>query len=177
MKSLRILVLAGLLTACDEATIITHVDKLSHMSMNSLVTIQGAQGIAVEIHGAPFPGIDDTAIAAAMRPPAGASQGIRFHAVEPGTWSAHDGWRLVLHFNPDGPPHSVHDCKLEAEAKTAGRPAQGYSVNATFCNGADWQAHGFLKAPKAAQDDPGLFADHMVQLMQAIFQENSDPDR
>lgn len=177
MKLLKTLPLMFVLSGCDDPTIITHVDRLSHMSMDSLLVIQHDGAIAVEIHGDPFPGASQHQIAGALRPPAGGPQGIRFRAVGPGDWAPHRNWRIVLHFNPEGPPHSQHDCKRREEAETAPRPDKGYSVNFTICKGEAWQAHGFLQAPEAAQDDLGAFSDHMGQLMLAIFPKNGDPDR
>ncbi len=177
MRYPKALIALALLAACDEATVITHVDKLSHMSMDDLVVMQDAQGIPVEVHGVPFAGVSANQLAAALRPPAGAAQSFRFHAVPPGNGHGTHGWRLVLHFNPQGAPNAVHDCKLTAEAKTASRPEKGYSINASFCKGPDWQAHGYLQAPQATHGDLDGFGNAMTQLMLTIFRENSDPDR
>jgi hypothetical protein len=177
MKFLRALAPILILAACDDPTIITHVDKLSHMRLNDLLTMQDAGAVPVEIHGDPFQGASRGRIAGSMRPPSGGPQGIRFQAVGPGAWAPHRDWRIVLHFNPNGPPNSQQDCKRRTEADTAPRPNTGYSVNFTICKGEAWQAHGFLQAPDTGQDDLEVFSDHMVQLMMAIFAENSDVDR
>lgn len=177
----KFLALFGLLmlTGCDEPTLITHVDRLSHMTQDELFVMQGTQGIPVEFHGRPFQNdVTPAELAGAMRPPGGSAQGVRFHAVAPGSGRGGHGWRLVLHFNPQGgAPNSFHDCKLTSEAVTAGVPVEGFSVNATFCKGSEWQAHGFMKVLEIADGDRDAFARVMKQLFLAILPKHSDPDR
>ncbi|MEM1299193.1 MAG: hypothetical protein AAGH68_07910 [Pseudomonadota bacterium] len=177
----KVLVLFGLLalTGCDEPTVITHVDRLHHMTQDQLVVMQDARGIPVEFHGRPFLNdVPHAELAAAMRPPNGSAQGVRFHAVAPGHSANGHGWRLVLHFNPqDDVPNSFEDCKLSSEANTAGPMTEAFSVNATFCKGTEWQAHGFMRVLKIAKADPDAFARAMKQLFLAILPKNSDPDR
>ena len=168
---ITLLALAG----CDEPTIITHVDRLSHMSQGDLLTMQGAKGIPVEFHGSPFRDTPATTLANAMRPPSGSAQGVRFAAATPG--EGHN-WRLVLHFNPqDGIPNAFHDCKLTSEAQTAGPSAESFSVNATFCKGTEWQAHGFMKVLEIEDGDVEAFSRVMRQLFLSILPKNTDPDR
>lgn len=176
MKRLNALLLGVLLAGCDEATVITHVDKLSHMSLSDLVTMQDGGGIPVEFHGLPFRTASPETLASAMRAPAAASQGIRFRPIVPGHGGGH-GWRLVLHFNPTGAPNGFADCKHTSEQTTNPPKAEGFDVNATFCEGSDWQAHGFMKSLKTADGDLEGYRDVMQQLMAAIFRENSDKDR
>ena len=149
-----------LVAACDEPTVITHVDKRSHMRLNDLWTIQDARGVPVEVHGAPFAHVSDRQIAEAIRPP--------------GSWQAGHPWRLVLHFNPQGAPNAQADCRRLAEARTNPAPAGRFTVNASFCNGPDWQARGFLQALEVEDGDLAAFADMMRQLMLAIFHEEKD---
>ena len=176
MKKMCAVLIGTLLAGCDEATVITHVDKLSHMSLSDLVTMQDGGGIPVEVHGLPFSGVPAGGLVAAMRPPAAASQGIRFRPIEPGHGTGH-GWRLVLHFNPTGAPNGFADCKHSAEQRTNPPKPEGFEVNATFCNGDDWQAHGFMKSLKTRDGDVEAYRDAMQQLMVAIFRENTDKDR
>jgi hypothetical protein len=169
-----LLAAALLLGGCDDPTVITHVDKLSHMRMNDLWTMQDARGLPVEIHGAPFANVGDREIAGALRPPAGSAQEVRFHAVPPGSWQGGHPWRLVLHFNARGAPNARADCRLLAEAPTDPPPPGSFTVNASFCNGPDWQAHGFLRALEVEDGDMAAFADMMRQLMLAIFHEEKN---
>lgn len=166
------------LAACDEPTIITHVDRLKHMEQSDLIAMQDGRGIPVEFHGLPFRDGAPARLAAAMRPPSGSAQGVRFYAVEPGQGHGGHGWRLVLHFNPQGgTPNSVEDCRRSAVAGTAGVPVQGFSVNATFCQGDEWQAHGYMKVLEIADGDEDAFSRVMKQLFLAILPKNTDPDR
>ena len=174
VRSPAVLLLAALLAGCDEPTVITHVGKLGHMRLNDLWTMQDARGLPVEIHGAPFAGISDRGVAEAIRPPGGSAQEVRFYAAPPGGWRGGHPWRLVLHFNPQGAPNAPADCRLAAEARTNPPPAGRFAVNATFCNGEQWQAHGFLQALEVEEGDMEAFADMMRQLMLAIFHEEKD---
>lgn len=176
MRHVGACLLALGLAACDEATIITHVDRLSHMTLSDLLTMQGPNGIPVEFHGQPFSTVARADLATALRPPAGTSQSIRFSAVQPGHGGDH-GWRLVLHVNPTGPPNGPADCRRTSEAETDPPQTKGYRVNATFCKGDAWQAHGYLRAPEVEDGDIEAFRNNLQQLMSVIFAENSDPDR
>ncbi len=173
MRAHAVLALA-LLAGCDDPTVITHVGKLSHMRLNNLWTMQDARGLPVEIHGMPFAHVTDAEIAGAIRPPAGSAQEVRFHAVPPGGWQGGNPWRLVLHFNAQGAPNSQTDCRRVAEARTNPPPAGRFTVNASFCDGPDWQAHGFLQALEVEDGDLAAFTDLMQQLMLAIFHEEKD---
>lgn len=179
MKPKAALIVAALLAGCDEPTVITHVDRLSHMTLSDLKVIQGPQGIPVEMHGVPFDGAEPARLASALRPPSGGSQEIRFHPAAPGAWQQNgQKWRLVLHFNPEGNvPNAFHDCKLTDTARTASPPDHGFTVNAVFCNATEWQAHGYMKVLKLDPADEAAFTRVMRQLFVAIFQENTDPDR
>ncbi|MFK7944086.1 MAG: hypothetical protein AB8B85_14395 [Paracoccaceae bacterium] len=174
-------ILLGLLlglSACDEPTIITHVDKLSHMEQSDLFVMQDANGIPVVFHGLPFRETSAETLASAMQPPSGSAQSVRFYASPPETQHGGHGWRLVLHFNPQGGiPNSQQDCRRTGAADTAGLPTQGFSVNATFCKGTEWQAHGFMKVLQIQNGDTKAFTRVMKQLLLAIFPKNTDPDR
>ena len=164
----------ALLAACDDPTVITHVGKLSHMRLNDLWTMQDARGLPVEIHGAPFAHVSDAELAGAIRPPAGSAQEVRFHAAPPGSWRGGHPWRLVLHFNSQGAPNARADCRRVAEARTDPPAVGRFTVNASFCNGPHWQAHGFLQALEVEDGDLAAFADMMQQLMLAIFHDAKD---
>lgn len=163
-----------LVGACDDPTVITHVNKLGHMRMNDLWTMQDARGLPVEIHGRPFAHVSDRQIAEAVRPPSGSAQEVRFYAAPPGSWQGGHGWRLVLHFNAQGAPNARADCRRVAEARTNPPQAGSFTVNATFCHGPDWQAHGFLQALEIDEGDLDAFTHMMRQLMLAIFHEEND---
>ena len=176
MRVLKALALVLALGSCDEATVITHVDKLSHMALDDLWTMQSDGAVPVEVHGNPFSSVDKAALASALRAPAAADK-VRFRHLPFGEHAGNHGWRLVLHFNGLGPPNSQADCRLSAEAETGPRPDEGFTVNATFCKGTDWQAHGFMRSLKTADGDLDSLRDTMQQLMLAIFAENADADR
>jgi len=166
--------LAAVLAACDDGTVITHVDKLPHMKETDLVTMQEGGAILVEIHGAPWKGATDDELAPALKPPAGGAQEVRFRAVPPGQWVQGRGHRLVLHFNPIGAPNSVHDCRATAELQTGAPKETGFTVNASFCTQDNWVAHGFLQATKTEAGDWGEYTRVMQNLFLAIFREEKD---
>jgi len=164
--------LLAVLAACDEPTVITHVFRMPNIRESDLVAMQGPQGIPVEMHGLPWEDADPSALAAAMKGPAGAAP-IRFahqRVMGPG---AH-GSRMVLHFNPSGPPNSDHDCSLTAPAVTDAPPAKGFTVNMTFCNGEKIEAHGFLRALETQPGDYEGFSTVMRQLLNVVFREEKD---
>jgi hypothetical protein len=169
-----VLAAALLVAGCDDPTVITHVGKLPHMRMTDLWAMQDARGLPVEIHGAPFAHVSDRGIAEAIRAPGGSAQEVRFYAVPPGSWQGGNPWRLVLHFNAQGAPNARADCRLLAEARTNQPPPGRFTVNASFCNGPDWQAHGFLQALEIGDGDMAALSDMLGQLMLAIFHEEKD---
>ena len=174
MRLPKALALGLMLAACDEATVITHVDRMPHMVISDLWQMQDSRGIPVEIHGAPFARIPDRAIAEALRAPAAAGQGIQFYSAPVGAWQGGHAWRLVLHFQPQGGPNAQRDCQLTEEARTNKRPEGGFTVMASFCKEGEWQAHGFLKALTIEDGDLEAFANMMQALMAEIFREAKD---
>lgn len=162
------------LVACDDGTVITHVDKRPHMQETDLVTMQQAGGILVEIHGSPWLDATDEDLARALKPPAGGAQEVRFRAVPPGQWVQGHGHRLVLHFNPTGAPNNVHDCRAAGEMRTRAPADVGFTVNATFCTEDDWVAHGYLQATKVRAGDWDEYSRVMRNLFLAIFREEKD---
>lgn len=175
MRAPKSLLALILLAGCDEPTVISHVDKLDHMTTDQLWTMQDGRGIPVEIHGSPFHRITDREVAEVLRPPGGASQGVTFYAAPVGSWTGGHPWRVVLHFNPQGAPNSYADCKLVAEARTNARPENGFTVNVSFCKDDQWQAHGYMQVLKIEDGDTEALGDTLQQVMLAIFRE--EPDR
>ncbi len=163
------------LAACDGSeTVITHVDRRGTFSRDDLWGMQDGRGIPVEVHGSPFRRVSDRELIEALRPPGGAAQGITYYARPPGGWMQGHPTRLVLHFNPQGGPNSVADCKRTAEARTNPPHERGFTVTATFCDGADWEAQGYMEALHVDDGDLEAFADMMAQLMLAILREDKD---
>ncbi|MBY8975592.1 hypothetical protein KHP62_07235 [Rhodobacteraceae bacterium NNCM2] len=164
----------ALLAACDDGTVITHVGRNVSIDMSDLVAMQQHGGIPTEIHGTPFAGASAEELASALRPPARAAQVTRWQAVEIG--SIDHGYRMILHFNPDGPPNSQMDCRLTKPAET--RPPQdvGFTVNMTFCKGNTVEAHGYLQSRKTRSGDFEDYARVMKALMNNIFS-NAGNDR
>lgn len=159
---------------CDEAeTVITHVDRRGGFTVDQLWTIQDPRGIPVEVHGSPFSHVSDRELVEALRPPAAASQ-VQFYPRPPGGWVGGHPSRLVLHFNPQGAPNAVADCQRGEEARTGRQPERGFTVNVSFCEGADWLAHGYLEALAVEDGDLRSFGDVMAQLMLAMFHEEKD---
>lgn len=165
--------LAGLLAACDEPWLISHVDRLSHVSIRDLWTEKGPDGFPVEIHGFPFKGVSADRLAEALRAPTAAS-GVTFTSVPVGTYNRDHGWRMVMHFNPAGAPNAQVDCKRSTPAQTAPLPTKGYSVNVSFCDGSDWQAHGFMKVLSAEPGDLQTYSQRMQALLSEIFREEQN---
>ena len=155
---------AALLGGCDQAPfVISRVDVI-HQGLSS--TIRSAGQAFVESHGRPFAGVAPEEIAARLSLPASYPTGFRFVAREPGP--ARDGLRLVLHFDPEGPPNGIADCDRVAEARTLAPALTGFRVTATWCQGSRPLVTGFLEAPRTEADDPAGFAHVMAQLIRAI---------
>ena len=171
------LLAVGLLASCDEPTVISNVDKLPHMTLQDLWTMQDGRGIPVEIHGKPYRIATHRDLADAIRPPAGSAQGVKFYATPAGSWTGGHAWRMVLHFNPSGPPNAYQDCKRETVAVTAERPETGFSVNVSFCKRDEWQAHGYLQVLKSTEGDYEAYSNHMATLLSAIFREDPGDQR
>lgn len=168
------LALALFIAACDDGTIITHVDKLSHVGAGDLVVMQEADGLRVEVHGIPWKGATDAELASRLKAPSGQAQEVRFQAVPPGQWVNGRGHRLVLHFNPNGPPNSQHDCRATAEIRTGAPQEVGFTVNATFCTQDKWIAHGYLQATKTEAGDWAEYTRVMEALFLNILAESKD---
>ncbi len=164
----------GLLSACDEATEISHVDRLPNMVLDELWKIQDPRGIPVEIHGSPFHRITDADLTAILKVPADAPQDISFYPIPAGSADAGYPWRLILHFNQQGPPNAVGDCAMTAEARTNAPPENGFSMNLVFCKAKLWQAHGFMQVPKIEDGDRAAFTAHFQSLLSAIFQKETN---
>lgn len=162
---LGVLVAAG----CDEPATISHVDRMPNMVLDELWKIQDPRGIPVEIHGSPFHRISDADLVAALKVPAGAPQDITFYVIPAGSAETGYPWRLILHFNPQGPPNAARDCALTSEARTNARPDQAFAMNAVFCKGKLWQAHGHLEVHDIADGDRETFTRHFQSLISAIF--------
>ena len=175
MKGRSVIAAALLLAACDEPTVITHVDRRPGFKLGDLWAIQDARGIPVEIHGRAFSHVSDRELAEALRPPASSAQEVAFYATPPGSWQGREGWRLVLHFNPQGAPNAYKDCQRVEEARTNASPSGSFTVNASFCRGERWEAHGYMQVLEIDDGDLEAFSETMRTLMMAIFRE--EPDR
>ena len=163
--------LAALLGACDNPTTITRVHFV-HQGLEA--TIRNAGLAHVESHGRPFAGVTADEIAARLKLPAAFPSGFRFTAREPAPRPERDGLRLVLHFNPAGPPDGQADCRREAEAETLPPSTEGFRVTASWCQGARMFSTGFMEAPRTRADDPTGFANAMLRLMIQITPKAGD---
>lgn len=164
------------LTGCDEPTVISHVDRMPHMVVSDLWTLQDGRGIPVEIHGSPWRRVADNEIAEAMRAPARTGDSISFYSQPVGGWEGGHPWRIVLHFNPRGGPNAFHDCRLVSEAVTDERMENAYSVNLTFCKQDKSQAHGYMQVLSAEPGDFAAWSNHVQNLFGAIFKIHESDD-
>jgi len=173
MKFPRLLTLATALLflgSCDEdPTVITHVDRLPDLVLKDIWKIQDDRGIPVEVHGSPFHRTTDARIVGALKVPADAPQDVRFYVIPGGGAETGHPWRLVLHFNPQGPPNAVRDCSLTEEARTNPLPDKGFSMNLVFCQGKLWKAHGFMTVMDITDGDYEAFTRHFQTLFSVIF--------
>lgn len=163
------LLAATLLAGCDEPATISSLDRYPDMVLEELWKIQGPRGLPVEIHGTPFHRITDADLTAALKLPEAAPQDITFYPIPAGSAETGYPWRLILHFNPQGPPNATRDCAFTQEARTNALPAQGFSMNLVFCKEKLWRAHGFLKVHEIEDGDRAAFSKHFKDLLTAIF--------
>lgn len=150
--------------ACDDGTVITRVMVFG--DARSFFILSGPQGMASEVHGAPFPGVTPAQVAERLRAPADLPTGIRFRAVAPG--EAREGPRLVLVFNPLDPIDGVRDCQRTGPARVDKPRDVGFTVTATLCNKGALVATAHMNATKTKADDPAEFTRVMQLLMMQI---------
>lgn len=157
------------LAGCDDGTVITRVTNFTGAGRDYVIPF-AAGGLPTEIHGAPFAGVTADEVAAKLRLPPHFPAGIRFRAVAPG---AGVSGRLVLAFNPDGPPNGMALCAPPAPPRLAPPRETGFSVTATLCDGERVLTTGHLEARKTRADDPQGFSHAMTRLFTAMFEGDS----
>ena len=155
------------LFACDDGTLITHVDNVKELDTGDLYLMQTDGGIPTEIHGQALDGLSNKEMLRRLRPPGGGAQAIRWREVAVGG-SVH-GRRMVLHFNPSGPPNAAKDCRRPVEALTLQPQPVGFSVNLTICEGWQALAHGYLQSRNTSSAEPQDITRVMRALMLNIF--------
>ena len=161
------------LAACDEEpATITLADRRSDLVADDLWKLQDARGIPVEIHGAPFRRVSDADLAGAMKVPAQIQQDISFYATPTG--GAGHAWRIVLHFNPQGPPNASRDCSFNQETPTNALPDRGFAMHFVICQRDDWKAHAFLEVRDIEDGDLAAFQRHIQNVISEIFREEKD---
>lgn len=154
--------LAGLLGACDDGTVVTRTHSVVGDGRSHIVPM-AAGGLPTEVHGAPFAGVAPEAVAARLRLPGGWPADIRFRATDaPGA-----GARLVLVFNPLRNPDGLIACRTPPAAGPGGEV--GFAVTASFCAGERTLITGHLEAPRVRADDPDAFARSMTALFAAML--------
>jgi len=157
------------LAGCDDGTVITRVTNFIGEGRDYVIPF-AAGGLPTEIHGAPFAGLAADEVAAKLRLPPSFPAGVRFRAVAPGAETA---GRLVLAFNPEGPPNGMALCAPPAPPRLAPPRETGFAVTATLCNGERVLTTGHLEAPKTRADDPQAFSHAMTRLFAAMFDGDS----
>ncbi|MEM9044628.1 MAG: hypothetical protein AAGC81_08015 [Pseudomonadota bacterium] len=157
------------LAACDEATVITHVDRDTSIDGSDLIAMQSGGGIPTVVLGKAFQGASSDELIAGLQPPAGGSQEIAWREISP-EGPRHRTW-MVLHFNPLGPPNPAADCRLTDEIPTGQPRSEGFEVTMSFCKDNRAEAHGHLKALKVQSGDFDAYSNVMRQLLNAIFAE------
>lgn len=167
MRRFLMLALPAFLVGCDDPTIISHVERRGNLDSKSLWTMQQGGGVPVEVHGNPFSAVAVEDLVAALRPPNGTSQEVRFRLVPPGLVANSHVRRLVLHFNATGAPHTPHDCDRSEEVGTQGVLGAGYTVNVSFCAGERWLGQAYLRALETPDNDVEAF----VSAMKRVFRE------
>lgn len=153
------------LAGCDDGTVITRVDNQIG-AVDSYLIPMAAGGLPTEVHGAPFDGVTPEQIVARLRLPGGYPTDIRFRAVAPGPGAV---GRLVLAFNPDGPPNGQALCGLTAPRPGLPPREVGFAVTATLCNGARVLTTAHMEARKTRADDPEGFVKAMQRLFTAML--------
>lgn len=163
------LCLLGALAGCED-TGVSNVSRREMITATELARMQAQSGaILIEIHGVPWPGAGPDAVAGTLRMPDGPGREVRFITVPPGQGLIGDGTRLVLHFNPLGAPDWARDCRAQSEIETAPPGDRGFTVNATFCRGADWVTHASFDAGDVGHDDWLAYYLRMQDLLGVMF--------
>jgi hypothetical protein len=152
---------AALISGCEDRTVVTRVDKRFDDTRSYIVPI-AAGGLPVEVIGAPFAGVTAGEVIARLRLPGGWPTDIRFRASEG------ERGRLVLAFNPSGPPNGRALCS-GARPEPLPAKAEGFVVTASFCNGDTLIATGHMEAQNTRADDPEAFGRVMTSLFQQIL--------
>lgn len=154
IRNLLGLLLAPLLSACDDGTKITRLHS-EHLMSKDTLTSMGLRGLPVEVHGLPFPNSTPADVVATLKFPPGFSKGLSFRLIEPGTWDRHTNNRLVLIFNGKEHPNAPWDCKLKEAAPTHPPSSSGgFSVWAVFCKGDNgYFGSGHLEASRVQPGD------------------------
>lgn len=157
---------AGLLSACDDGTRVTRVDRMGSFSRSYLVTAAAGGGLPVIVHGAPFEGVAPEEVVARLSFPAGTLHYVDFRLAERGTRPTN---RLVLVFNRADAPDGVRDCRGETPRLAGPDPGgTGFSAQATFCMGDRMQATGVLEATRTRAGDPQSLASALRRLLREI---------
>ena len=166
-RHLAILGLIGAVAGCDDAKI-SNMERRTFLNPDDLMATQEAGGLLVEAHGAPWPGATREEVIATLRMPEGKARALRFRDIPPGQGHIGTGERLVLHFNPVGPPDSTADCRATSEFTTNASSGSGFTVNATYCKGQDWLIHAYLTAKVDPDDWLGYYL-AMEKLLGKMF--------
>ena len=159
--SVMLAALAALLSGCEDRTVVTRIDKRFDDSRSYIVPM-AAGGLPVEAIGAPFDGVTVEEIASRLRMPGSWPADIRFRP------SQGERGRLVLAFNPSGPPNGRALCS-GARPEPLPPRAEGFVVTASFCNGDTLIATGHMEALNTRADDPEAFRRVMTSLLQQIL--------
>ena len=152
---------AALLSGCEDRTVVTRVDKRFD-DMRSYIVPIAAGGLPVVTIGAPFAGVTPDEVIGRLRLPGGWPADIRFRP------SQGETGRLVLAFNPSGPPNGRALCS-GARPEPLPPKAEGFVVTASFCNGDRLIATGHMEALNTRADDPEAFRRVMTSLFQQIL--------
>jgi hypothetical protein len=153
--------IAALLSGCEDRTVVTRVDKRFDDTRSYIVPM-AAGGLPVEVIGAPFDGLTAEEIVARLRMPGSWPADIRFRPAQG------ERGRLVLAFNPSGPPNGRALCSGARPAPLPAR-AEGFVVTASFCNGDTLVATGHMEALNTRAEDPEAFRRVMTSLFLQIL--------
>lgn len=153
------------LAGCEDRETITRSQPGGMIVRTTVASLGTAEGLPVEVHGAPFPRMTAEQVVAALEAPADWPAEVRFRWTPPAPHGPNTRHRLALWFEPLGAPDGAALCRYETLAPVEPPTETGFTVTAAFCRGDRRVASAHLEAPKAGREEAESFVRPMRRLL------------